>query len=66
MNFRSEPLIDPTDAESVCIDGYLVIGANRRGEICLIYQYGKLSTKPEMVGDRSSPNASSNLHFIGD
>lgn len=49
MHYSNEPIVDPSESEYVCIEGFLVIGANRRGEICLVYQSGRLNISTETV-----------------
>jgi len=44
-----DPIVDPTETESALINGYLVVGANHRGEICLMYQSGNVNVSPETV-----------------
>ena len=46
---EDDPIIDPTAQESVLMNGYIIVGANHRDEICLIFQSGNLSMKPEIV-----------------
>jgi len=43
------PIVDPTTEESVLINGYLVLGANHRDEICLIFQSGNLEIEPSTM-----------------
>jgi len=44
-----DPIVDPSESECVCVNGFLVIGTNRRDEICLMFQSGRLNITPENI-----------------
>uniref|UniRef100_A0A914CSF0 Exoribonuclease phosphorolytic domain-containing protein n=1 Tax=Acrobeloides nanus TaxID=290746 RepID=A0A914CSF0_9BILA len=49
MKDISFPILDPTDRETLCLEGSLVIGCNKRGEVCNLFQSGRLLINHEMV-----------------
>uniref|UniRef100_A0A914L3W7 Exoribonuclease phosphorolytic domain-containing protein n=1 Tax=Meloidogyne incognita TaxID=6306 RepID=A0A914L3W7_MELIC len=49
INGIEDPIIDPTMEESLLVDGFLIIGANHRDEICLISQSGNLNANQKSI-----------------
>jgi exosome complex component RRP45 len=49
MHGVSEPIVDPTDREYLKIHGFLIIGANKRDQICLLYQSGNVSLTEDTI-----------------
>ncbi|CAK5091469.1 unnamed protein product [Meloidogyne enterolobii] len=49
INGIDDPIIDPTMEESLLVDGFLIIGANHRDEICLISQSGNLNVNQKSI-----------------
>ena len=45
--FRSCVIVDPTEREELCLEGTIVVGANKRQEICALHCGGNVVLKEE-------------------
>ncbi|KAH7731835.1 exosome complex component RRP45-like protein [Aphelenchoides avenae] len=54
MQGIDDPIVDPSDREYLRIRGFLVIGANKRDQICLMYQSGNVSLTEEKISQCSA------------
>ena len=46
---RSCTVIDPTEREELCLDGAIVVGANKRQEVCALHCSGSVVLKKQQV-----------------